>query len=195
MEKLMEYISEYLNNSCSDKQKAHRYGTFYDMVFSVLFQAIQCRPLNVLEIGVSKFSNRNGKPGSGHAFSEFPLVKKFVGIDTMDLDMPFSKKGVFIQSDAYSDEALKQIKVHAPFHILIDDGSHRVDSQVYFLKNYAEFRAPNSAIICEDVGKDNIQKIITAVKPRLDLQHFCSRPFEPWHNQWSNLLFSIQYGG
>ena len=178
------YVSEYLKKTDSDKVVGNNYGNFYDMVFSSLYQWNLQKPLKVLEIGVSWFGE-----GSGHAFSRFPHIKQFVGIDPKEIKMPFDEKGVFIQEDAYSDACLKLVEKYAPFHILIDDGDHSHQSQVMFFEKYARFRDKPSIMICEDVRKEEIPWRIASVKNVGNIQHLASCPLEPFKK---HVLFSLQ---
>ena len=178
------YVSEYLKETDSDKVVGNNYGDFYDMVFSSMYQWNGQQPLKVLEIGVSWFGE-----GSGHAFSRFPYIKQFVGIDRKKIKTPFDEKGIFIQGDAYSDECLKSVEQYAPFHILIDDGDHSHQSQVMFFEKYARFRAKLSIMICEDVRKDEIPLRITSVKNVGNIQHISTCPLEPFKK---HALFSLE---
>lgn len=178
------YVSEYLKETDSDKVVGNNYGDFYDMVFSSMYQWNLQQPLKVLEIGVSWFGE-----GSGHAFSRFPHIERFVGIDPEKIKMPFDERGVFIRGDAYSDACLKSVEQYAPFHILIDDGDHSHRSQVMFFEKYARFRDKLSIMICEDVRKDEILWRIASVKNVGNIQHISTCPLEPFKK---HVLFSLQ---
>lgn len=178
------YVSEYLEKTDSDKVVGNNYADFYDMVFSSMYQWNGQQPLKVLEIGVSWFGE-----GSGHAFSRFPYIQQFVGIDPKEIKTPFDEKGVFIQGNAYSDACLKSVEKYAPFHILIDDGDHSHQSQVMFFEKYARFRDKLSIMICENVRKDEIPWRIASVKNVENIQHLASCPLEPFKK---HVLFSLQ---
>jgi len=144
--------SEYIAETKSDKiVPVHNYGLFYDIIFSVLLSQVD-KPLSVLEVGVSMF----GGEASGHAFSRMPFVGSYVGIDRDPLKGPdFADKGIFVQTDAYTDEGLAAVIATgtAPYHLLIDDGSHVKEDQADFFKRYEILCADVAVMVCEDVHK------------------------------------------
>lgn len=139
--------TDYFRKTETDKiGHRHYYGTVYDFVMASLYHINGDHPLRVLEIGASHFH-----VGSGHAFCQMPFVEKYVGIDIKDLQAPFPEKGFFIKADAYREETLLEVSRHGTFHLLIDDGTHKYEDQIYFFKKYQRFCAPNGIMICEDV--------------------------------------------
>ena len=137
--------SEYLTESESDKTGTqHNYGMLYDMLIEWLL--IRSETLKVLEVGCALFDI-----GSGQAFSRMPFVEKYVGIDTVIPKLKLPEKFVYLHGDAYSENIFDDIEKHAPFDLLIDDGSHAYEDQLFFMKNYGRFSKPNSVMICEDV--------------------------------------------
>lgn len=129
----------------TDKIWRHGYGEFYDFVFASLIGMGVSR-VRVLEIGVSVFGE-----GSGHAWSRLPNIE-FVGVDIEPIKVPFSNGGRFIQGDAYSREMIEKLRSQfAPFHLVIDDGTHTLDDQQFFFENYTALCATPSIMICEDV--------------------------------------------
>ena len=147
----MRLPSGYLGKSKTDKVSSyHNYGNLYDMVILFLFETNQRQPINILEIGTALLDE-----GSGHAFCNMPQVSKFVGIDIMPLTTPFGEKGEFILGNAYSEKVLENIEAKGlKYHLLIDDGSHKVPDIHFFLEKYANFAASNSIILVEDINEE-----------------------------------------
>lgn len=148
---LQKLPSEYFKDTNSDKiANTHNYGTLYDTIIEwILFH--NKPPIKILEVGCSMFGI-----GSGHAFCRMPFVDKYVGIDSKIPDVSLPSKFVFIHGNAYSDEIFEQIDRYAPFDLVIDDGSHLCNDQVYFMKNYQKFCKPISVMVCEDVINNQI---------------------------------------
>lgn len=164
--------SAFLNRSISDKTHIHNYGTLYDMVFCAMMFANK-KPLKVIEVGVSEIANsykskRGYAHGSGHAFSQIPYIEKFVGIDLKPMKLEFSDRGVFIQANAYTQETIDKIKQYGKFHIIIDDGSHRLDDIVTFFQLYESLLDNNGIMICEDVKSEYVEDIMERLNPGLD---------------------------
>ena len=137
--------SEYFAECETDKIGIqHNYGMLYDMVIEWLL--IRSQFLRVLEVGCSMFGN-----GSGHAFARMPFVEKYVGVDAVVPELKLPEKFIFLHGDAYSESIFETIEKHAPFDLVIDDGSHLFQDQLFFMQNYGQFCKPTSVMICEDV--------------------------------------------
>ena len=141
----MKLPSEYLLECESDKtSRQHNYGMLYDLIVEWLL--IRSDFLRVLEVGCSMFS-----VGSGHAFSRMPFVEKYVGIDAVIPELKLPDKFIYLHGDAYSEDIFSDIEKHAPFDLVIDDGSHAYEDQLFFMQNYGRFCKPTSVMVCEDV--------------------------------------------
>ena len=143
-------VSEHLKQTGSDKEhpNGHRYGAFYDMLFeSVAFR--QGRKLRVLEIGVSMFGH-----GSLDAFQKSEIVEKAVGVDIISYQGTLGENCYFYKADGYHKSTIEMLKTEHPegFDIIIDDGTHRPDHQLFFLENYGELLTEGGKLVCEDVA-------------------------------------------
>lgn len=142
-------ISAQLALGTSDKQDTvgHQYGKFYDMIFESL-RFKQQRPLRVLEVGVSAFGG-----GSFETFQNSDMVAKCVGLDLISYTGDLSDKGEFHRLDAYCRQTVDFLKGEYPdgFDIIIDDGTHHPDDQLFFLENYGALLSENGQLVCEDV--------------------------------------------
>ena len=137
--------SEFFNETESDKTSIqHNYGMLYDLAIEWLL--MRNETIKVLEIGCSFFGL-----GSGHAFAAMPFVEKYVGIDAVVPEEKLPPKFIYLNGDAYTENIFGDIEKHAPFDLVIDDGSHIYEHQLFFMKNYHNFCNPTSVMICEDV--------------------------------------------
>ena len=143
--------SEALAISSSDKERdgAHHYGKFYDDLFDVQFLK-KGRKLSILEIGVSAFGG-----GSLEAWQSLESVGKVVGLDTIEYSGTLGEKAAFHSLDGYDHQTIAFLKnTYEPFDIIIDDGSHKVEDQTFFLKHYGQLLSEGGQLICEDVDDD-----------------------------------------
>ena len=137
--------------SSSDKERegAHHYGKFYDDLFDVQFLK-KGRKLSVLEIGVSAFGG-----GSLEAWQSLESVEKVVGLDTIEYSGKLGDKASFHQLDGYTPQTIRFLKrTYKPFDIIIDDGSHEIKDQAFFLDHYGELLSESGQLVCEDVDDD-----------------------------------------
>lgn len=137
----------YDNNHTTDK-----YGTSNDThtyldVYDKIFKRFQKHPINLLEIGIYKGDSLN-------LWSEyFDPSSHIYGLDS---DMNQGKVNLrenisLIEKDAYSKETVDFLKNNYPkFDIIIDDGGHVVETQIFFIKNYFEILSDNGILIIED---------------------------------------------
>ena len=142
-------ISQALARTDSDKERlgAHRYGVLYDLIFDSVYLR-QGRPLRVCEIGVSMFG-----VGSLKAYQDIDIVQSVVAIDTDVYKGVLADSTTFYQRDAYTVDMIDTLKAeHAPFDIIIDDGSHDPVHQEFFLRTYNDLLSAGGIMICEDVA-------------------------------------------
>lgn len=144
---MIKLPSEYIAESESDKTKAyHRYGDFYDVVIPSLVMMNGNAPINVLEIGTTRF----GAKGSSQAFIEMPYVDQYVGIDLHDIPNHPNKFKMFV-GNAYSTEMVENVKEYSPYHLMIDDGSHQPDDWNFFIEHYIKLGGVPGVLVVEDV--------------------------------------------
>lgn len=145
--------SSYLKACNTDKTyETHHYEDLYDMVFMKLLA--HKKKLSILEIGVSLIPN-----GSPYGFTAMPYVEKYVGID-IDPLLGEPYKGVFIQTDAYTEEGFSKAAIESPFDLIIDDGGHTFEQQTFFFEHYERLLHKNGIMVCEDVVSDCIELLM-----------------------------------
>ena len=154
--KTFERISDKLQHTTSDKHCAngHKYGMFYDMLFDSVAKRLD-RKLRICEVGVSFFGE-----GSLKAFQELDNVEQVVGIDILPYEGKLLEHAKFYKvEDAYTHQTIKMLKNnHAPFDIIIDDGSHDPIHQEFFMKNYYQLLAAGGSLVCEDIHDSDFFK-------------------------------------
>lgn len=171
----MNSIKDLLIESNSDKQSGHRYGFFYDLLFTKAFTK-KGETLRVLEIGVSEYGD-----GSLAAYAGSDMVKHVVGIDVKPYRGTLTDKMRFHEIDAYAKETVAYLKqIEGLFDIIIDDGSHKPEHQEFFLENYVDLLADDGFLVCEDVSS---AKLITEQ---------CKREEVFFFDGWGNRKVKVQ---
>jgi len=140
--KLLDTYTFTKNNS--DKESYHKYiSNFYNEKFN----RFKTEKINLLEIGMLWGD-------SIKLWDDFFENAKIYGVDVSNkLKYNFSEKVNLIFDDAYSENFINNLKSkNLKFNIIIDDGPHTLQSQLFFLSNYPELLCDkNSIIILEDV--------------------------------------------
>jgi hypothetical protein len=136
------------NNHCSDKwgndDKTHSYLSVYDKIFERFSNKI----VNFLEIGIYQGDSLN-------LWSEyFNKSSNIYGLDcdTNQIKVNLHENINLIEvNNAYNLDTLKMLKNNYPkFNIIIDDGSHVVNQQIFFIENYFDILNDNGILIIED---------------------------------------------
>ena len=134
---------------------AHLYGDFYDQ----LLKDKEMAKINLLEIGVQRGP-------SVRLFHDYLKRAHIYGVDIVnEWDTPDAKynrlKLYFF--DAYVKGALNSLPINK-FDIIIDDGPHTIESQIYAIENFTEYLTTDGILIIEDVPVYNLDKILDTVR-------------------------------
>jgi len=131
---------------------------YFKEIYSPVFGPISDRILRVLEIGVA----------FGYSLQEwekmFPNAKiDGVDINHVPLDVENSRISLHIRN-AYTESTVKYFMDISPvgYDLIIDDGSHSVEHQKFFLQNYLKLLKPNGTAVLEDVIDMNRRNEIIA---------------------------------
>ena len=149
---MMKGIRELLMESNSNKQSMHRYGFFYDMLLNYLYSR-KGKPLNLLEIGVSRYEN-----GSLPVWAASELIARAVGVDIQDLPEGQIEGTAFYKLDAYARDTVDHLREveGAKFDIVIHDGHATKENQAFFLDNYIDLLSEIGYLVCEDVNSTEL---------------------------------------
>ena len=181
-------VTDYFKSTESDKMGSHFYSNFYDMLFSYLTLQTN-EPLRVLEVGVTML-----ECGSPFGFREMEQIGYYLGIDNAAMKTDYTTdKAHFLKVNAYRQEGLDAIAEHAPFDLLIDDGTHHLAHQKFFWENYQQFmNEKHSAIVVEDVPDTEIATRVEAIND-VHLQVVTCNPNHerPNRRDHSNIFFKI----
>ena len=181
MNELIEILNKHQINGFeyeggTDKATDHSYDTFYCKEFE-RFKNMQG---TLLEIG-----SFNG--GSGLLWHEYLPFIKIVMTDIQD-NIPKKIKdklnrSEFILMDGYQKESIKAIKNKYPdgFDIIVEDGPHNLETQMFALKEYSKLLKKGGVLIIEDIQSESDLNELLTVKLRgktievVDLRHIKNR--------------------
>lgn len=127
----------------TDKFDVHR---AYLDVYADLFNPLKNSGLPVLEIG-----NWNG--GGLALLAEYFQASPVYGFDPIMTPSVSSAIGRIHHHpvDAYNEDALELASSFGPFGLILDDGPHTLESQVWFAGNYPKLLASGGLAVIEDI--------------------------------------------
>jgi hypothetical protein len=129
----------------------HCYLGFYEL----LFERYRRLPVQILEIGV-QFGN------SLRTWREYFRGAYIMGIDSIDNKASVDSAQIII-GNAYTNETVDLLEDHK-FNIIIDDGSHNLEDQVFVIWKYHHVMTQDGILIIEDVpGLEAIPNLVKAV--------------------------------
>jgi predicted O-methyltransferase YrrM len=150
-------INGFNHRGGTDKASDHSYDNFY----AESFESYLNKKTTILEIGVQY-------GGSSLLWHDYLPQSQLVLVDIKNQvnEYIFSsmnpERYVFYEIDAFKDENLKFLSDTYPegFDIIVEDGPHSLDSQIYTLQNYLPLLKENGILIIEDIQDGNYVKIL-----------------------------------
>ena len=148
-------------------------GHAYLPVYEFLFRNISRNmPYHMLEVGI-QFGN------SLRTWREYFPNSILWGIDCTDNNTPFILDSNIIIGDAYTQEMVHRLE-QITFEVMIDDGPHTRDSQMWFCNHYAPMLSNTGIFIVEDVPTpDWIPGLKMALPKGFDSMTIDCRPQSP----------------
>ena len=153
----------------------------YDLVYGPTFNRFRDKQGSLLEIGTW-----NG----GSAVVWRHLLPKFA-LDLVDVDLSQFHENHraalydtrIMESDAYTEKTLEHYKSQYPdgLDIIIDDGPHTLESQLFAVTRYTELLKPGGVLVVEDISSpENLQVLINTIPDgfvynEYDLRHVKGR--------------------
>lgn len=158
-------------NGCvsgSDKLDWHAYMPVYEERLEPYRDTAQ----HVLEVGV-----QGG--GSIILWQKYFTTAKIVGVELSGSEamtkkstqlLDANKSNIHWETDGYKPETVEMLRnMYGSFDIVIDDGPHTTESQIYFASNYSNLVKTGGLLIVEDIaGLENAQKIFEALPDYMD---------------------------
>lgn len=136
-------LSTIINNNLTDKNSYHSYIDIYEN----LFKNKQLTTKNVLEIGIER-------GGSLKLWNDYFVNAKIYGLDINEPPEFLTRYERIISKkfDAYSLDSFNYfIEKNIKFDIIIDDGSHTLESMIFVIEKYTKLLDIDGILIIEDV--------------------------------------------
>ena len=164
---ILDFISKKYNLDKNIASGCHNYIPGY----TSLFQYIRYNVRNMLEIGIGSIENEQMthvvnlgyKTGNSlKCWSEYFLNSKIYGIDIYHhSELNTNKITTFVADQSNGWELQKVINnINCELDVIIDDGSHNGEHQVFSFIFLNKFLSKNGIYIIEDIQPDNIDKFI-----------------------------------
>lgn len=176
-----------IHKYATDKELAHSYIEVYDEIF----EPYRNKKIKLLEIG-------NDRGGSIKLWADYFIDAHIYGIEIAnfkelhDLNNQYQNINITMDTNAYSQEAINLISHNAPFDIIIDDGSHDVSDQIFFINNYLSLLSHDGIMVIEDIQHINlISKILNEIKlaPQYRIQALDRRNIK---NRFDDIMIIIK---
>lgn len=175
-------------NGGTDKIIAHSFTGIYEK----WMKPIRYNKNNMLEIGVYT-------GGSAILWHDYLNNTEIDMLDINDSRSELSKsldRANFYLKDGYTEETINFLKEKRPegYDIIIDDGPHTLDSQIYALVNYLELLKTDGIFFIEDIQDISWCNILFAsipnnVKKNLEINFYDLREYK---NRWDDLFLVIK---
>lgn len=172
----------------TDKATDHSYDEFYYNEFL----KYKNKNILLLEIGVQY----GGSALLWHDFlprSNLVLLDQINQIDQNVLNNLKDIRYEFYSMDAFCEDSVGKLKnLYKGFDIIIDDGPHSLDSQIFTIKNYLPLLKQGGTLVIEDIQNyDYVEKIMKSVG---DLPHKSCELVDLRHvkNRYDDLLIVVK---
>jgi cephalosporin hydroxylase len=150
-------INGFINPGGTDKAKEHSYDLFYNSQF----EKYKNNAGIILEIGVQY-------GGSSLLWNEYLPKFKIVMTDILNQVHPIiwdkmnKNRYEYINMDSFKTESINTLKVKYPegFDIIIEDGPHTLESQIFTIKEYPKLLKDGGILVIEDIQKFEYCEII-----------------------------------
>lgn len=170
MDTLVELYQQH--GFATDKNTGHSYLPYYDELFAKYVN----KPVNLLEIGIYV-------GGSMLLWNKyFPPESNIIGMDVYMGGIGEHFKTIDNVSIIYKDVTTCKKSFLQPimFDIIIDDGSHYLEHQLYTFNTFKDRLTPGGVLIIEDIQPHNLDNFIelSRTEPKskiVDLRHIKDR--------------------
>jgi len=171
-------------NLVTDKNTLHSYCDYF---YQNEFDKYRDKEITIAEIGVDQC-------GSLILWAEYFKNPKVYGLDLQlrgdcEKNTAKYKNITLVLGDAYSYDALK---VLPQCDIIIDDGSHTLEHQLFVVKNYSMKVKPGGMLIIEDIADYNYLDKLQAATPFHLQKHVQFVDFRAIKNRSDDIMFVIR---
>jgi cephalosporin hydroxylase len=150
-------LNGFNNLGGTDKATDHSYDVYYSEIFEEYYD----KEITLLEIGIQY-------GGSAVLWNDLFPKSKLVLIDNVNIVHPLiwdyldKDRYEFLVEDAFNVSTIEKLQTTYPsgFDIIIEDGPHTLDSQIFAIKHYSKLLKENGVLIIEDIQNYEYCEII-----------------------------------
>ena len=177
-------LIDLVDNYATDKNTVHSYLPLYQQ----LLEDKKHTALNILEVGIGDFQNKNG--GSIKLWRDFFTNATIYACDILSIDNVLdelvndTRIVLHTSIDAYNEVFFLDQFFHKniKFDVLLDDGPHTLQSMKQFIKLYSQIMTEDGILIIEDIQDwDWIDILKNEVPENL----------KPYKNRYDDIVFTI----
>jgi hypothetical protein len=181
-------LIELVDNSRSDINTVHSYLEKYHDILNKKKDS----SLNVLQIGI-----KNG--GNIKLWNDFFNNATIYALDTMNIDNVWdgiknnNKIKLYTSIDPYSTDFFKYnlLNKKIKFDIVIDDGTHTLESMIQFIKLYSQLLCDDGILVIEDIQNAGWIHMLTVNVPEEIKQFVKVYDLRKNKNRYDDILFTI----
>lgn len=168
-------------NNSSDKERTH---TYISNFYNEKFKSFKNKEIKILEIGVLQ----------GHSlklWEQYFKKAEIYGVDIQNIiEHKYEQNVNFFLENAYNINFINKLKNQfGQFDIIIDDGPHTIETQLFFLTNYPTLlKEKESIIILEDVYPQAFE-VLKNIHPTFDILDLR----EKVKNEYNSVIFYKEY--
>jgi len=173
----------------TDKSEGHSYDIFY----SEHFEKYKSISGNILEIGVQY-------GGSSLLWHDYLPNFKIIMTDIYNqihpkiLEKMNQERYEFLLMDSFTNDSINLIKEKYPegFDIIVEDGPHTLESQIFTLREYPKLLKDGGILVIEDIQKYEYCEILLSLK--LDFEYKSLKIVDLRHNKnrYDDLLIVLK---
>jgi hypothetical protein len=155
-------LKHLVDDTLTDKNTSHSYLEVYDTFFSRIKNSAKY----VLEVGVAR-------GGGLKLLREYFQNAQIFGMDhnpvtyEMNPVVPtLSRISLFMSVDAYNtDNVNAMLRSPIRFNLIMDDGSHHLEHQKFFIEHYSKLLTDDGMLVVEDIADINYLPELFAAVP------------------------------
>jgi len=182
-------LADLVDNTKTDKNTVHSYLPVYETKFAPRRENVK----RVLEIGVLG-------GGSLLLWAKYFPNAEIWGLDILPLEkLPDCVKNhprikLIHSVNAYDTKLVGQmIQKGLYFDVLIDDGPHTLESQIFFARYYSQLLAPHGVLCIEDIPNPDWKDAIAGCVPQHFKQYMECYDLRNEKGRFDDIMFFIDH--
>lgn len=181
--------------------KIPEFGHDYDQVYPRILDRFKDKDrINILEVGtgcrkvMEPLIPKYVQGAFGRVLRDYFGVER-ISFDSIDVaDQQVARKnhpeGCFMMRNAYSMATVEYLRPRAPYDLIIEDGSHLYDDQLFVIQHYLELLDSEGVLVVEDVLVGNLRHLADKATRMNQSHSWPSRTGHPDNN-----LFIVHNAG